>query len=81
MKSLFLTQYLDYGTCIMTIVSGLWRGNVSVVGVMKMGNTVPSAGIEPTSQVFRGSVLPLHHIHFPDIITILRPSCLCSSLP
>ena len=32
-----------------------------VVGV-KMETTVPRAGLEPTSQVFRTSVLPLRHI-------------------
>ena len=34
----------------------------SIVGVMKMGNTVPRAGIEPTSLAFRAYVPPLHHI-------------------
>ena len=36
----------------------------SVVGVIKMGNTVPWAGIEPTSLAFRASVLPLHHVDY-----------------
>ena len=39
----------------------------SVVGVMKMGNTLPRAGIEPTSQAFRASVL--------TIIPVRRPWC------
>ena len=33
----------------------------SVVGVMKMGNVVSRAGIEPTSMAFWASVLP-HHV-------------------
>ena len=41
----------------------------SVVGVMKMGNTVPRAGLEPTSLAFRASVLHLHHVGFPDVAT------------
>ena len=31
------------------------------MGVMKMGNTVPRAGLETTSLAFQASVLPLHH--------------------
>ena len=34
----------------------------TVVGVTKMINTVPRAGVKPTSLVFRTSALPLHHI-------------------
>ena len=34
----------------------------SVVGVMKMGNSVPRAGIDPTSLASQASVLPLYHI-------------------
>ena len=37
----------------------------TVVGVMKMGNTVPRVGLEPTSLAFQASVLPLHHIGLP----------------
>ena len=36
--------------------------NNIVVGVMKMWNTVPREGLEPTSLEFRVSVLPLHHV-------------------
>ena len=36
--------------------------DTSIVGVMKMGNIVPRAGIEPISLAFSVSVLPLHHI-------------------
>ena len=50
----------------------------NVVGVMKMGNIVPRAGLEPTSLAFWVSVLPLD---FPDVTTILTPTCLCSYLP
>ena len=34
--------------------------HVCAMGVMKMGNTVPRAGFEPTSLAFRASVPPLH---------------------
>ena len=34
----------------------------SVMGVMKMGNIVPRAGVEPTCLVFWASVLPLQYI-------------------
>ena len=34
----------------------------NVVGVMKMGNIVPRAGLESTSLVFWDSMLPLHHV-------------------
>ena len=32
------------------------------MGVIKMRNIVPRAGIEPTSLPFWASVLPLHHV-------------------
>ena len=44
---------------------------------MKMGNIVPSAGIEPTSLAFWTNVQPLH----PTVTTMPTPTCLCSSLP
>ena len=50
----------------------------SVVGVMEMGNIVPRAGLEPMPLAFWASVLPLHHLGFPDVTMII---CLCSSLP
>ena len=53
----------------------------SVVGVMKMRNTVPRVGLKSTSLAFRASVLPLHHIGIPDVITIPMPTSLCGSLP
>ena len=33
-----------------------------VVGVTKMGNILPRAGIKPTYLAFGASVLPLHHV-------------------
>ena len=65
----------------MHVGSALGLSNVCVVGAMKMGNTMPRAELEPTSLAFWASVLPLHHIGFPDIITIPTPTCLYSSLP
>ena len=53
----------------------------TVVGVMKMGNTVPRAGLKPTSLAFRAGVLSFHHIAFSDVITTPTPKCLYSSLP
>ena len=47
---------------------------------LKMGNIVSRAKLEPTSLVFRASVLPLHHISFPNVTTIPTPTCLCNSL-
>ena len=32
------------------------------MGVLKMGNTLPRARLEPTYMTFQASVLPLHHI-------------------
>ena len=37
----------------------------SAMGVMKMGNIVPRAGIKPIYLAFRASVLPSHHIVSP----------------
>ena len=34
----------------------------SAMGVTKMGNIVPKAGLYPTSLAFRASILPLHHV-------------------
>ena len=46
---------------------------VCVMGVMKMGNTVPRVGLEPTSLAFWASVLSLHHVSFPDVTRISTP--------
>ena len=35
----------------------MWGGNYCCEGVMKMGNIVPRAGIEPTSLAFQASVV------------------------
>ena len=52
----------------------------SVMGLTKMGNIVPSTGLEPTSLAFRANVLPLQ-VGFPDVTTIPMYTCLCSFLP
>ena len=57
------------------------RTHMTIVGVMKMGNILPKAGLEPKSLAFQASLLPFHHIGFPEFTTILTPTCLCSSLP
>ena len=60
-----------------TIAHSLYRIMVMatiVVGVMKIGNMVPRAGLECTSQAFWASVLPLHCVGF-------LMSTLCPCLP
>ena len=52
--------------------------STSVMGVMKIGNTVPRVGLEPTSLAFWAIVLPLH---LPDVTAIPTSTCLCGSLP
>ena len=42
------------------------------MGVMKMGNTLPRVGIEPTSLAFQASVLLLHHVG-----SLMSPICPC----
>ena len=42
------------------------------VGVIKMGNIDPTAGIESKSLAFRASVLPSHHIG-----SLMSPPCPC----
>ena len=46
----------------------------SVMVVTKMGNTVPRAGIAPTSLAFWASVLPFHHVG--SLMSPLYPSYL-----
>ena len=55
----------------------------NVMGVMKMGNIVPGAGIKPTSLTFRARVLPstITPHRLPDVTTMPTPTCLCDSLP
>ena len=48
-----------------------------VMGVIKMGNTVPRVGLKPTSSALWASVLLLHHAGFPEVTTIVRPTCVC----
>ena len=45
-------------------VHNLYRIRVMATSVMgvKIGNTVPRAGLKPTSLAFQASVLPLHYI-------------------
>ena len=45
-----------------------------VMGMMKMGNTVPRAGLKPIFLSFQASVLPLHHTDFPDVTAIPTPT-------
>ena len=49
----------------------------SGVGVMKMGNMVPRAGIEPTSLAFWASVLTISPSRFPGVNMPPTPTCLC----
>ena len=49
-----------------------------VMGVMKMAKTVPRVRLEPVSLA---SVLPFHHVGFPDVTTIPTPTCVCISFP
>ena len=53
----------------------------SVTNVMKMGNTTPREGIEPTSPTFLPSVLTITPPIFPDVTILHTPVCLCGSLP
>ena len=46
--------------------------NNTVMGVMIMGNIVPSVGGKPTSRAFRVSLLPVHHI-----ISLMSPLYPC----
>ena len=48
----------------------------SVMGVIKMGNTVPRGGLGPTSLAFRASGLPLHHIG-----SLILPLCYVYAAP
>ena len=52
-----------------------------VVGVIKMGNTVPRVGLEPTSLAFQATVPSLHDVGFPDVTTIPIHTYLCGALP
>ena len=53
----------------------------SVMGVIKIGNIVPRAGMEPTSLASLASVLTITPLRLPDVTTLPKPTCLCGSLP
>ena len=46
---------------------------------MKTGMIVTRAGLEPKSLSFWASMLPLHHVGFPEVTTIPMPTYLCDS--
>ena len=48
------------------------------MGVMKMGNNVPRAGIEPTSLAFRACVNITPH-RLSDVTNIPTAACLCGA--
>ena len=54
---------------------------VNVMGVSKMGNNAPRAGIKPTSLAFWASVLTLSPPRLADVTPLPTPTCLFSSLP
>ena len=60
--------------------SAIW-GQYNVEGVMKKGNIVPKAGIEPTFLVFCASVVTITPPRLPDVTTVCMPNCLRGSLP
>ena len=51
------------------------------MGMMKMGNIVPRAGLELRYLAFQASVLTIIPRRLPDATTIPMSTCLCSSLP
>ena len=51
------------------------------MGVMKIENIVPRAGIELTSLAFRGQCATITACRLCDGTTIPMPTCLCGSLP
>ena len=55
--------------------------NTRVMGVVKMENIAPRMGIKPTSLAFQARVVTVTPPGLPDVITVLIPTCLCSSLP
>ena len=57
------------------------NSNNSVMGVMKMGNTAPRAGVEPTSLAFWASVLPVHHIGSLMFLLYPHPPVYVALLP
>ena len=57
----------------------VYHGNV--MGVMKMLNIMPRAGVDPTSLALWASVITITPCRFPDVTTIPTPTSPCSSLP
>ena len=57
------------------------KHNDNVVGVMKMGNMTPKAGIERTSLAFRASILTITPPSLPYVNTLPTPTCLRGPLP
>ena len=51
-----------------------------VASVMKMGNMVLRAGIEP-NLVFQASVLTITPLRLPDVTTLPTHTCPCKSFP
>ena len=47
-----------------------------VVRVTKVGNTVPTLGLEPT---YLGQCAAITPCRLPDVTTVPMPTCLCSS--
>ena len=46
---------------------------------MKIGNTIPRAGLEPTSLTFQASVLPQHHLS--SLMSPLYPGKIGNTMP
>ena len=53
----------------------------TVMGVMKMGNIVPRAGLKPTSLAFWASMLPLHQVGSLTALLYRRPPVYVALLP
>ena len=63
-KSLSQNQCIHYlwKLQILTRLTSYWKSIACVIGVIKMGNIVPRAGIEPTSLAYKASVLPFQQV-------------------
>ena len=66
-------------TMQLTACTGSMVTATSVMGAMKMGNTVPRIGLKPTFLAFWAPVLPFHHVgslmsrlypHLPVYVTL-----------
>ena len=65
------TAYILYSILVMAVA--LWT-------LMKIGNIVPRAGIEPISLAFQTTVLTISPRRLPDVTAIHTSPHLCSSL-